>query len=371
MKTTNKKSVSFAHGQAVRTAILWVILGSPSAPKRRAVRRYLAEFLSDGRVVEIPRVIWQLLLRLVILPFRSGRTAHKYQQIWLENGSPLVLTSIAQGRALEREMRDRHHDVTVATAMRYGSPSITKTLDQLREGGGLGRLVILPAYPQYSATTTASVFDEVTRYFQKQRDIPELRFVKHYHDHGAYIEALAQQITTYWEANGRGDKLLLSFHGIPRANLDKGDPYHCECYKTARLLTQALDCPSEMIQVTFQSRFGRAQWLQPYTSEILTDLATQGLERVDVVCPGFVADCLETLEEIAKENAELFVALGGKSCHYIPCLNLNTEWIRALGDIVDMHLAGWPTFISPSIIEQNDEQRALSRQEALNRGAVE
>lgn len=335
------------HLRASKTAVLLLNLGTPSAPTPKAVRAYLKEFLSDPRVVEIPRVIWWCILNGIILPIRSSASAKKYASIWLPKlGSPLMHYSRLQAKDLGEKLAIEGHAVLVDLAMRYGQPSTQSVLEGLK-AEGMERLLLLPLYPQYSATTTASSFDEVFRVLSTWRDQPELRLVKHYHDNSAYISALRDQVLTSWDSNGRpdfakGDRFVMSFHGLPKRNLMKGDPYHCECLKTGRLLGESLGLEPGQYIVTFQSRFGKAEWLKPYTAQTIEKLAKEGCQRVDIFCPGFPADCLETLEEIAMEAREIFLEHGGKDYHYIPCLNSNPRWIEALRDIAHIHLQGWP-----------------------------
>lgn len=362
------KEPDYKHGKISKTALVLINLGTPDSPDTPAVRRYLKEFLSDRRVVEIPRFIWWLILNLIILPFRSSQSAAKYAAIWSKDGSPLKVHTEKQALLLQGYLGERGHEVHVTYAMRYGSQNIPEVLSRLKTQG-YERLLILPAYPQYSGTTTASNFDAVFRHFQQVRNIPELRFIKNYHDHEAYIQALRHSILKYWESHGRAEKLVMSFHGLPKAFLLRGDPYHCECQKTARLLAEQLGLRADQYLVTFQSRLGRAEWLQPYTAPTVQALARQGLKRVDVVCPGFIADCLETLEEIGIEVKQDFLNAGGKEFHYIPCLNETPEWLRALAEISEQHLIGWPTMLSGSQREQQKQQAASSRAQAKNLGA--
>ncbi len=338
----------FQHGKpptgqtGASTAILFCNLGTPDEPTPQAVRRYLAEFLSDHRVIEIPKVIWNLILHGIILRTRPKQSAAKYASIWTKDGSPLRLWTAKQALLLQGWLGERGHRVTVRYAMRYGHPSIPAQLDKLK-AEGVTRVLIVPAYPQYSATSTASVFDAVYGWAQRTRSIPELRFVNRYHDDAGYIEALANNVRQHWKQHGRPDKLVLSFHGVPERTLHLGDPYHCECHKTARLLAEALGLKPAEFQLTFQSRLGRAKWLEPYTEPSLIALGRAGVKRVDVFCPGFTSDCLETLEEIAMEGRTAFLTAGGKAFHHIPCLNDQPAWIGALGGIAQQHLAGWPT----------------------------
>ena len=362
------KEPEYAHGKLVKTAVVLINLGTPDAPTPSAVRKYLKQFLWDQRVVEIPRPIWWMILNLIILPFRSKTSAEKYASIWTNEGSPLLLHTKKQAMMLKGYLGERGHEVHATFAMRYGSPSIPDVLTQLK-ADGYERILILPAYPQYSATTTASNFDAVAAHYQQTRNVPELRFIKHYHDHPAYIQALKASVLKSWESNGRPEKLVMSFHGLPKAFLMRGDPYHCECYKTARLLAEQLGISKDEYVVTFQSRLGRAEWLQPYTEPTVQALAKQGVKRIDVVCPGFLADCLETLEEIAMEVRQAFLTAGGQNFNYIPCLNESADSLRALAEITEQHLIGWPTMVTASMREQEKQQALISRAEAKRLGA--
>lgn len=358
---------SHSHGSVSQTAVVLANLGTPDAPTPAAVKRYLKEFLSDPRIVEIPRLIWWLILNGIILPFRSRSSAEKYASIWTEQGSPLKVHTEKQAALLQSALNARGHSIKVAVAMRYGNPSLPSVLDQLK-AEGCDRLLILPAYPQYSGTTTASIFDVVYSHYTQVRNAPELRVIKHYHDDDAYIQSLAVTVRAHWEQHGRPDKLVMSFHGVPKRTLLLGDPYHCECYKTARLLANALGLAKDDYLVTFQSRFGKAEWLQPYTAPTLQALAQQGIGRVDVLCPGFISDCLETLEEISMEAREDFLSAGGKEFHYIPCLNELPQWIEALAGLVEQHSGGWP--VSAQAVAQRQADAQLGRQRALELGAA-
>jgi ferrochelatase len=353
----------FSHGQAPRTGVLLCNLGTPDAPTAAAVRRYLAEFLSDHRVVEIPRLLWWLILHGVILRTRPAKSAAKYTSIWTSEGSPLKVWTEKQAKLLQGWLGQRNYHVKVRWAMRYGSTSIDSQLDAFK-ADGITKVLILPAYPQYSATTTASVFDAVYSWAQSCRALPELRFVNHYHDDNSYISALAMSIQRHWKTNGRPDQLVMSFHGVPERTLHLGDPYHCECMKTARLLANALQLTKDQYKVTFQSRLGRAKWLEPYTEPTLIAMAQSGVKRVDVVCPGFTSDCLETLEEINMEGRAAFLKAGGQEFHYIACLNDDPEWITALFNISVQHLGGWQTQRAP-----DTEALNASREAALAMGA--
>ena len=354
---------AFKHGQAPRTAIVLCNLGTPDEPTAPALRRYLAEFLSDPRVVEIPKALWWLILHGVILRTRPAKSAAKYASVWTPEGSPLKVWTEKQATLLRGYLGERGHQVTVRYAMRYGNPAIPAVLDELK-AQGVNRILILPAYPQYSGTTTASLFDAVAHWGLKTRHLPELRFVNRYHDDLGYIDALHRRVRTHWMHNGQADHLVMSFHGVPERTLHLGDPYHCECLKTARMLAEKLGLEKDRYPVTFQSRFGKAKWLEPYTEPTLVALAQKGLKSVDVVCPGFTSDCLETLEEIRMEAQEAFKHAGGERFEYIDCLNDSPDWIRALTDITERHLQGWAT-------QHADDpmQLAASRERAIARGA--
>jgi protoporphyrin/coproporphyrin ferrochelatase len=336
----------FQHGKLARTAVLLVNLGTPTAPEPGPVRRYLKEFLSDPRVVEIPRLLWWPILNGVILRVRPRKSAAKYAAIWTEQGSPLLAHSQQQTLLLRGYLGARGHDVEVELAMRYGEPSIESVLRGLAERG-VDRVLIVPMYPQYSATTTASVLDAVFNVLGRVRNVPEVRWVKHFHDDPGYIAALRQSVLDHWKRHGRaqdrGGKLVMSFHGVPKRTLLLGDPYHCECQKSGRLLAESLGLGPDGYVLTFQSRFGRAEWLQPYTAPTLEALAKGGTKSVDVICPGFPADCLETLEEIAMEGRDTFLASGGEEYRYIACLNESPAFITALADLCVQHMQGWPT----------------------------
>ena len=348
----------FRHGSAARTAVLIVNLGTPEAATPKAVRRYLAEFLSDPRVVEIPRAVWLPILHGIILRTRPATSARKYASVWMKEGSPLKVWTEKQALLLAGYLGERGHAVLVRHAMRYGEPSGASALDALRAAGA-ERVLVLPLYPQYAAATTASVGDALAAWMRKRRNLPELRFVKHFHDDPGYIGALARRVGDHWMTHGRPDRLVLSFHGLPQRSLALGDPYHCECLKTGRLLAERLKLREDNVVVTFQSRFGKAEWLKPYTEPTLVALAKQGVSRVDVFCPGFVADCLETLEEIDQEARAAFLAAGGKEFGYIPCLNDQHEGIAALAEIAIEHMAGWPTGTAPDAAElERSKERA-------------
>ena len=355
----------YRHGQPERTGVLVVNLGTPESPTAPAVRHYLAEFLADPRVVEIPRALWLPILHGIILRTRPAKSAAKYASIWRPEGSPLAVWTARQAVMLQGYLGERGVNVVVRHAMRYGQPGVAQELDELKRAG-CTRILVLPMYPQYSGTTTASVMDAVHAWALTQRHLPELRWVKQHHDEPAYIEALAQRVLDHWQREGRGDHLLLSFHGVPQRTLELGDPYHCQCLKTARLLRERLGLPPEAVSLSFQSRFGRAKWLEPSTDATLKSLAKKGVKHLQVFCPGFSADCLETLEEIALEGRQTFLAAGGQRYEAIACLNDHPAWIRALVDITRRHLQGWP-------VEAADQPRPAElesqRQRALAAGA--
>ena len=338
---------TFTHERVPKIGVLIVNLGTPEAPTPSAVRTYLAEFLSDPRVVEVPSVAWRPLLHGVVLRTRPARTAKKYASIWTNDGSPLLVHSNRQKVLLFGYLGQRLKTAglpsdlcTIELGMRYGQPSIGGALDKLR-AAGCERILLLPLYPQYAGSTTGSTFDAVVSYLSRLRRIPGLRFVETYHDDPGYVAALARSVADYWTKNGRPERLLMSFHGVPRRTLMHGDPYHCFCHVTARLLAKELGLDPGQWVLTFQSRFGRSEWLKPYTAETLVALAKEGVSRVDVICPGFVSDCLETLEEVAIEGRRVFQKAGGKELHAIPCLNESAAWITALSDIAFRNLGGW------------------------------
>jgi len=322
---------------AARDGVLLVNLGTPAAPTASAVRRYLAEFLADPRVVEIPRALWLPLLYGLVLLVRPASSARKYAEVWTDEGSPLAVHTARQAALLAGTFADG--GPTVEHAMRFGAPGISGALDRLR-ARGCERILVVPLYPQYAASTTASTVDAVCTWLAGVRNIPELRFVKHFYDHPAYVAALSAGIGRHWERHGRGERLVVSFHGLPRRAVMRGDPYERQCRATARLLGEALGLDETQYIVTFQSRFGRAEWLQPYTEPTLAALAREGVRRVDVTCPGFVSDCLETLEEIGIGAQRSFQANGGRELRLVPCLNESPEWVAALARICSEQ--GWP-----------------------------
>ena len=356
------------HGKPAKIGILLISLGTPDAPTRLALKRYLSEFLSDPRVVEIPRALWWLILHVVILQTRPDESAKKYAAIWDNHeGSPLRFHTQKQAKLLQGWLGERiDSPFVVDFAMRYGNPSIASALKRMQDQG-CDRLLCLPLYPQYAASSTASAFDAIYRHLQGVRNQPAVRTVKHYHDDPGYIAALASNVREYWLKNGRPDRLIMSFHGVPRYTLTKGDPYYCECQKTGRLLAEALSLTENQYLITFQYRFGRAEWLKPYTAAALTELGRAKTVRVDVICPGFTADCLETLEEIAMEVKTDFLKAGGGEFHYIPALNEGSPWIEALGSIALQHLQGWHATDRDQAAKRDEDD--ASRRRAIKLGA--
>lgn len=323
--------------------VLFINLGTPDAPTPSAIRRYLAEFLSDPRVIEIPQPLWQVILRLFVLPKRPRDLAPRYEEIWWEDGSPLLVASRRQAEGAQRELARRGIEIKAAVGMRYGNPSIAGAMDALRDAG-CERVLVMPLYPQYAASTTATAVDKVNDYVRRRRNQPELRFVKRYPDDPGYVGALVESIHAHWQQHGKPERLLLSFHGIPRVTVEKGDPYHRDCMDTVRALKQALGEDGVLVHHAFQSRFGAQEWLKPYTEPTLREWGKAGVRTVDVMCPGFLADCLETLEEIQMQCRDAFLEEGGESFRYIPCLNGSPAWVRGLAELVQRHLpqAGRP-----------------------------
>ncbi len=330
-----------AQRQPAKVGVLMVNLGTPDTPTAQGIRTYLREFLSDPRVIEIPSYLWQPILRGIVLRARPKKLVPRYEGIWMEGGSPLLVYSQRQAEQVQARLQQQGVNVEVELAMRYGNPSVPDAISRLR-ARGCDHILTVPLYPQYAASTTATAVDAVARHVGQLRDQPELRFIKRFHDEPGYIDALAERINSFWAAEGKPEKLVMSFHGLPRASIEMGDPYYRDCLQTAQLLQQRLGLPDSDVEVTFQSRFGQARWLEPYTEPTLVELARQGVRRVDVVCPGFLADCLETLEEISEEVRDAFLKAGGQQFRYIPALNDSPVWADALAVVVKRHLAGWP-----------------------------
>ena len=354
---------NYSHGTAEKTAVLLINLGTPEAPTAQAVKTYLRQFLSDPRVVEIPKLVWWLILNGLILTTRPKKSAAKYASIWMAEGSPLKVHTERQRTLLQAQLTEKIQGTSVIVdyAMCYGQPSIPDVLARLK-AHNCQRILLVPLYPQYAASATAAALDAVYAELQKMRNMPAIRSIKHFHDDTDYIKASAQNIRDYWTLHGRPDKLVMSFHGVPRYSLDKGDPYHCECLKSGRLIAEELGLNADQYVISFQSRFGKAEWIKPYTMDTLIKLGKQRTLRVDVVCPGFVADCLETLEEIAQEGKEEFKHAGGGEYHYIPCLNDRPDWMQALTGLVVDNLHGW-------LPKQDLAQLEKSRLSALALGA--
>lgn len=333
-----RSTVDHNHATSGSLGILLVNLGTPEAPTASAVRKYLSEFLSDPRVVDKPRWLWWCILHGIILRIRPGRSAKNYQKIWADAGSPLLVISKKLANALQQQLASKlDTPVQVELAMRYGQPSIQQAVDALY-AGSITQLLILPLYPQFSVSTTASIFDSIADCFRKKQFIPALRFINHYHDHDAYIESLANTIRESQQKHGQPDKLIFSFHGLPKHFIKKGDPYYDECQTTTRLVTEKLQLADDRWQLTFQSRMGTEQWLSPYTDKTLQDLAQQGCKHVHIICPGFAADCLETLEEIDMQNRGIFLSAGGEHYHYIPALNDSPAHINMLAMLVKQNI---------------------------------
>jgi ferrochelatase len=333
------------HDEQPAVGVLLTNVGTPDAPNAPALRRYLRQFLADPRVIEPPpaRWLWKLILEGIILRTRPAKSAALYRNIWTDEGSPLLSIVRRQAELLQARLRERFGGpIHVAAGMGYGRPAIAEALRDLR-ARSCRRILVFPGFPQYSGPATGSTFDAVAAELTGWRWVPELRFNTHYHDHPAYIAALAASVREYWAAHGEPARLMLSFHGLPLRYIQGGDPYHCQCLKTARLLTEALALPADRHRVCFQSRFGKEPWLQPYTDKTLEEWAREGVGRVDTICPPFSADCLETLEEMNITNRELFEAAGGGEYHYIPALNERPDHIAALADIAAERMQGWLT----------------------------
>ena len=339
MKYQSNKT--FTHKQADKIGVLVTNLGTPEAPTKKALKPYLKQFLSDPRVVEIPRLLWWLILNLIILNIRPKKSAHAYSTVWSEQGSPLLVHTQNQAEAIrERCVQRWGDDVIVEFAMRYGQPSIENTIAKM-QAQGARKLLVLPLYPQYCASTTGSTFDAIADLFTSTRWLPDFRFISHYHDNPEYIQAVADKIRAHWQTHGKAQKVLFSYHGIPKRYLLNGDPYHCECHKTTRLLAANLGLAEGEYMTTFQSRFGREEWLKPYTDHTLMSLPKSGVKSVQLVCPGFSSDCLETIEEIGVENHDYFMEAGGERYEYIEALNSDRQHIDVLFGLVEANLTGW------------------------------
>jgi len=357
----------YQHGSPSRLGVLMVNLGTPDSTEVKDVRRYLKQFLSDPRIVEVPRALWWLILNGVILRTRPAKTAEAYQSVWDEQeGSPLLSISKKQSSALNDKLATGLN-AKVVLAMRYGNPSVADALSELRRAN-VRRLIVLPMYPQYSGSTVASVFDEVTDQLSKLRWLPECRFINQFFDEQNYIDALAKTVEQHWQQHGKPQQLIMSYHGIPQRYRTAGDPYFCQCQATSRLLADRLQLTENDFQVVFQSRFGREPWLQPYCDETLKSLPAKGIKNIQVMCPGFSADCLETIEEIDEENKEYFMEAGGEHFSYIPALNDQPAHIDMLAALVERHCQGWPEAEQLDI--NNEDALAASRARAMALGGA-
>jgi ferrochelatase len=325
-------------GASPRQGILLCNLGTPDAPRPAELRRYLKEFLSDPRVVEIPRLLWWMILNLIILRIRPRRSAKLYQSVWTEAGSPLMLYSQGQVKAVKQRLAEKYGGIPVVLGMRYGNPSMASAIKELTDQN-VRDIIVLPLYPQYAGATTGSTFDAIAKTFTKLRWVPELQFINGYHKSEGYLDALCSTIKRHIDEHGQPDKLVFSYHGTPERYLKNGDPYHCFCHQTTRLVREKLGFDESQVMTTFQSRFGREPWLQPYTDKTLEQLPENGVKHVAVICPGFSSDCLETIEEINMEARESFIESGGEQFHYIPCLNDEPAHIDALVSILEKRLA--------------------------------
>jgi ferrochelatase len=365
--TSYRGEKNFDHEEDAAVGVLITNVGSPKAPTTAALREYLKQFLSDPRVIENQGLGWKLLLHGVILQTRPKISARAYQEVWTDSGSPLLNMVQAQAHGIEELLRSRiGSPIHVAVGMGYGEPSVSSALALLKEKG-CRKIVVLPLFPQYAAATVGSTFDAVSKTLSGWRWVPEFRFISHYHDNQAYINALASTVHEHWSKEGEPERLLMSFHGLPLRTLEEGDPYHCQCQKTARLLREAIKFPDDRIYLTFQSKFGKEPWLQPYTDATLKEWGGAGVGRVDVVCPGFSADCLETIEEIGDENRGYFLKAGGKSLHYILALNDRPDHLAMLAGVIEQNLQGWVTGIgdwNPGEQQRRGEE-TRARAEAL------
>lgn len=361
---TNTDETDYRHNQPACTGVLLTNLGTPDAPTADAVRRYLAEFLSDPRVIETSRLIWWPILHGIILRTRPKKSAHAYEKVWTDEGSPLLVITKKQAKAIAESLVEQvAGPVHVEAAMRYGNPSIATALEKMKQNN-VQRLLIFPLYPQYSATTTASTFDAIADILKTWRFIPELRMIRQYHDDQGYIDALVGSIRDHWANKDKPKKLLFSFHGLPMKYFLAGDPYFCQSQKTARLVAEQLELKDDDWFVSFQSRFGVLPWIKPYTDETLKKWGKEGVDSVDIICPGFSADCLETHEEIALQNRDFFMKAGGSKYNYIPALNDQPSHIDVLTNLIRQHCQGWPEFSADWNEETVNKELALSEEKA-------
>lgn len=355
----------YTHGDQLKVGILLANLGTPDAPTAKALRPYLKQFLMDRRVVEIPRFIWWWILHCIILVIRPKKSAEKYAQVWMQEGSPLLVHAQNQAQLLRGFLSQKiNSPFAVELGMSYGNPSMQSAIEKLK-AQHCNKILVFPLYPQYAASSTAASLDAVWQTLLKMRNVPAIRTIKHYHDHPAYIQALADSVNQFWQVNGKSEKLIMSFHGVPKFHLMKGDLYHCECHKTGRLLAEALGLDQNQYQIAFQSRFGKQEWLKPYLANILKTLGKQKVNRIDVICPGFSSDCLETLEEIAIEGKDIFQSNGGGEYHYIPALNESEAWIHAMTTVALENLQGWVSTEWDSNAAQQVAQDTIARAKAL------
>lgn len=360
----------FKHGRKANMGVLVVNLGTPEQATTPAVRRYLAEFLSDTRVVEIPRLLWKIILHGIILRIRPAKSASAYQKVWTEKGSPLMAGTADLAKEIQQGLNEQvPGECNVQVAMRYGKPSVQQGLETL-QANGAERIMVLPLYPQYSGATTGSVADAVFKTMLRWRWVPELRLLGAYHDDPHYIQVLAQSIRSHWEATGQvldnTHKLFMSFHGMPKYTLEAGDPYFCHCHKTARLLAAELNLQEGQWEMAFQSRFGKAEWLKPYAAKRFVELPAEGTKKLTVVCPGFSVDCLETLEEIAMEGQQEFIEAGGERFDYVPALNASAEHASLMVERIIKNASAWPELMDQK--EGAESDLVLSRQLANKEG---
>lgn len=355
----------YQHGDQAKVGILLLNLGTPDAPTAKALRPYLRQFLSDTRIVEIPRLIWWFILNCIILVVRPKKSAEKYASVWTKDGSPLMVNAQNQTKLLRGFLSQKiNSPFTVELGMSYGNPSAASAIEKLK-AQHCDRILVFPLYPQYAASSTASALDAVWRILLKTRNVPAIRTIKHYHDNPAYIAALAQSVREHWRVNGKPNKLIMSFHGVPKVHLLNGDPYHCECHKTGRLLAEALGLNKDEYMIAFQSRFGKQEWLKPYLASTLEELGKAKTEKIDVICPGFSSDCLETLEEIAIEGKHIFQNNGGGEYAYVPALNDNDAWIHAMTTIALENLQGWVSTNWDDIQAKKDAEMTKLRAQSL------
>ncbi len=361
---------NYKHGDQLKVGILLANLGTPDAPTAKALRPYLQQFLMDRRVVEIPRFIWCWILHCIILVIRPKKSAEKYAQVWTKEGSPLLAHAKNQTNLLRGFLSEKiKSPFAIELGMSYGNPSMKSAIESLK-AQHCDRILVFPLYPQYAASSTAAAYDSVWKTLLKMRNVPAIRSIRNYHDHPAYISALKQSVLEYWRINGKaqfdqGEKLVMSFHGVPKVHLTKGDPYHCQCHKTARLLAESLGLDKDDYTVAFQSRFGKQEWLKPYLANTLETLGKAKTGRIDVICPGFSSDCLETLEEIAMEGKHIFQSNGGGEYNYIPALNESEPWIHAMTQIALENLQGWVSTDWDSVQAKKDAEMTKLRAQAL------